>query len=55
MLAVLRDADEDMSGLPGKVTTGTPIHRTSQVVVAPLNSRVSSAMSTSLHAARNSG
>lgn len=54
MLVVLRDADKELFTLPDKVTTGTPIHRTSQVVVAPLNSKVSSATSTSWHAAKNS-
>jgi hypothetical protein len=32
MLAALRDTDL----VPGAVTTGTPIHRASQVVVPPL-------------------
>src|SRR5688572_19805314 len=45
MLAALRDTDRD----PGAVTTGTPIHSASQVVVPPLYGAVSKAISTALN------
>lgn len=47
-LALTRDACER----PVSVTTGTPIHRASHVVVVPEYGCVSSAMSTSAYARR---